>query len=112
MSTCKQIQSLDDLTPDANNANKGTQRGVYMVEHSLEQYGAGRSILVDKSGRVIAGNKTLQAAIEKGFDVEVVKTDGKRLVVVQREDLDLTEDDRARLLAYADIVIFLTFDVL
>lgn len=99
----KDLRSLDDLTPDAQNANRGTERGIYMVENSLEQYGAGRSILVDAEGRVIAGNKTLAAAVEKGFPVQVVRTDGKALVVVQREDLDLSNgDERARLLAYAD----------
>ena len=99
----KEIRSIADLTPDARNANAGTERGAYMVEHSLEEYGAGRSILVDADGNVIAGNKTLQAAVDLGLEIEVVKTDGRKLVVVQREDLDLLSDDqRARLLAYAD----------
>jgi hypothetical protein len=98
----KLIETINDLTPDAHNANAGTERGVYMVETSLENYGAGRSIVVDRDGVVIAGNKTLQAAIEKGFPIEVVRTDGTKLVVVQREDLDLDSDERARLLAYAD----------
>ena len=29
-----------------------------MIENSLREYGAGRSILLDKHGRIIAGNKT------------------------------------------------------
>ena len=103
MSDGKTINSISDLTPDALNANKGTERGQYMVEHSLSQYGAGRSILVDKDGVIIAGNKTLQAAEDLGIPVKVIQTDGKELVVVQRTDLDLLSDDeRARLMAYAD----------
>lgn len=99
----KKIVAIDDLTPDPRNANTGTERGAYMVEHSLEQYGAGRSILADGQGVVIAGNKTLQAAADLGIPVKVVETDGHELVVVQRTDLDLLSDDgRARLLAYAD----------
>jgi len=94
---------LKDLVPDPHNANRGTERGRAMLEDSLKQYGAGRSILVDKHGRVIAGNKTLETAIESGFtDVEVIQTDGKKIVAVQRVDLDLLKDDSARQLAYAD----------
>jgi outer membrane lipoprotein SlyB len=99
----KTIDSITDLQPDPRNANKGTERGAYMVAHSLEEYGAGRSILADAEGVVIAGNKTLQAAADLGIPVRVVQTDGRELVVVQRTDLSLMDDDqRARLLAYAD----------
>jgi len=99
----KEINDIADLTPDLHNANRGTERGQYMIDHSIGQYGAGRSILVDADGNVIAGNKTLQAAADAGLPIVVVKTAGERLVVVQRTDLDLLSDDkRARLLAYAD----------
>jgi hypothetical protein len=99
----KTIKKLTDLTPDAQNPNRGTERGVYAVETSLERYGAGRSILVDARGRVIAGNKTLQAAADKGFGVEVVQTTGDTLIVVQRTDLDLDDPaGAARALSVAD----------
>ena len=99
----KTISSIDDLTPDSRNANRGTERGAVQVESSLSKYGAGRSILADAEGRIIAGNKTLQAAADLQIPVRVVQTDGRELVVVQRTDLDLLSDDhRARMLAYAD----------
>lgn len=99
----KTIRRIDDLQPDVSNANKGTERGRYMVEASLRDVGAGRSIVVDKHGRVIAGNKTLEAWADVGGEIEVVRTDGKKLVVVQREDLDLSDDTgAARKLAYFD----------
>ena len=44
------------LTPDRHNMNRGTERGLQLLEKSLRDYGAGRSILVDKAGNVIAGN--------------------------------------------------------
>jgi hypothetical protein len=94
--------SIADLRPDTNNANKGTVRGLAMLEDSLGKYGAGRSILVDKHGNVIAGNKTLQAVVDAGLEIETVRTDGTKLVVVQRTDLDLYADPKARQLAYAD----------
>jgi len=73
-----------------------------MLEHSLRQYGAGRSILTDKNGVVIAGNKTLEVAEELGLPIREIETDGHELVVVRRKDLDLTTDARARELAIAD----------
>ena len=94
---------LSELVPDPENANKGTERGAYMVRRSLEKLGAGRSVLVDKHGVLIAGNKTTEAAYEMGLeDVIVVPTDGTKLVVVQRTDLDLATDAKAKELAIAD----------
>jgi len=99
------IKNIADLKPDKKNANKGTQRGRGMVEASLREAGAGRSIVVDKDGRIIAGNKTLEAwaDIAGADDVVIVPTDGSKLVVVQRQDLDLNDDTgMARKLAYYD----------
>ena len=97
----KQIKSIKDLQPDSRNANAGTPRGQQMVEDSLRKHGAGRSILADKKGRIIAGNKTLMSASDINLPVRVVETDGHELVVVQRTDLDL-DDPNARELAIAD----------
>src|SRR5687767_15136053 len=97
----KQLKTIRDLSPDNRNANKGTPRGLQMVEDSLRTYGAGRSILADKQGRIIAGNKTLQSASDINLPIRVIETDGKELVVVQRTDLDLN-DPKARELAIAD----------
>ncbi len=99
----KPITQLSDLTPDQANANKGTERGRYMVEASLTETGAGRSIVADKDGRIIAGNKTLEAWAGMGGAVKIVETDGQELVVVQRTDLDLSDPKgKARKLAYYD----------
>jgi hypothetical protein len=93
---------LTDLTPDARNANAGTERGRAMVEESLRRYGAGRSILVDRNGQIIAGNTTHEAAIDIGLtDAVIVRTDGRKLVVVQRTDLDI-DSPAGRALAIAD----------
>lgn len=79
---------LAELTADSRNANKGTPRGRKMVADSLKRYGAGRSILVDREGNIIAGNKTAEGAKAVGLDdVIVVKTDGSKLVAVQRTAL-------------------------
>jgi len=94
---------IDKLTPDARNANQGTKRGLDLLDESLRQNGAGRSVLLDKHNRVIAGNKTVERAADVGIDdVVIVDSDGSKLVAVRRTDLDLETDPRARQLAYAD----------
>src|SRR6185312_11854540 len=98
----KQLQRIDDLTPDDRNANRGTERGRAMLEESLRKYGAGRPVLADRNGKLIAGNKTVEEAAALGFEIEVVRTKGDKLIVHQREDLDLETDVNARILAYAD----------
>lgn len=99
----KQIQRLSDLVPDSRNANRGTPRGNAMIEQSLRNCGAGRSILIDKHGRVIAGNKTVENAGLAGVEeLLVVDSDGTKLVAVRRTDLDLEVDPLARELALLD----------
>jgi hypothetical protein len=95
--------SIRDLHFDSNNANKGTSRGRALLGDSIQQYGAGRSILLDKNNRIIAGNKTAEVAGENGLqNIIVVDTDGNDLVAVRRKDLDLETDRRARNLAILD----------
>jgi hypothetical protein len=55
------MPKLKRLKLDGKNANRGTKRGREFIEGSLKKYGLGRSILLDKDGTVIAGNKTLDA---------------------------------------------------
>ena len=97
------MTQLSDLIPDKRNANKGTKRGADAVTRSLRDFGAGRSVLVDRNGNVLAGNQTIKAASAAGLDQNVilVETDGSQLVVVKRTDLDL-DDPKARALAIAD----------
>ena len=98
----KDIKTLADLTPDGENFNKHTEFGSKLLEDSLRKFGAGRSVLVDKDGNIIAGNSTTETAAAIGMeDVIVVPTDGKKLVVVQRTDLSL-DSPEGRELALAD----------
>ncbi len=97
-----EVVALESLTQDPSNANKGTERGLRILDDSLRELGAGRSILVDKHGVIIAGNKTHQGAADIGLkDAIVVHTDGHQLVVVQRDDLDITTAQGQRM-AIAD----------
>lgn len=100
----KRLTSLKtDLIPDDKNANRGTARGRALIEDSLRKLGAGRSVLTDRNGKLIAGNKTAEVAVgDLGMDTLVVESDGTRLVVVRRTDLDLDRDESARALAFVD----------
>lgn len=94
--------SIETLVPDNLNANKGTEYGQHLIEESLRKFGAGRSILIDKNNRIIAGNKTIENAVNVGLDnVIVVETDGNQIVAVKRKDIDL-DSEKGRELALAD----------
>lgn len=97
------MPNLTDYTLDTHNANLGTVRGHEELTKSIQQLGLGRSILTDKDGRIIAGNKTYTTAVQEGISKVVeVETTGDTLVVVKRTDLDLNEHIKARVLAHAD----------
>lgn len=93
---------LKDLIQDDRNLNKGTERGQELIEKSLREFGAGRSLLLDKNNRIIAGNKTHKNAEALGMDdVIIVETDGTKLVAVKRTDVDL-DTKKGREMALAD----------
>lgn len=92
----KQTEVVDirDIIPDDHNFNAGTQKGREMIEKSFRELGAGRSILLDKNNRIIAGNKSQQAAIAAGIKkVRVIETTGDELVAVKRTDIDINSKE-------------------
>ena len=94
--------SIEHLVPDDHNFNKGTEYGDHLMDESLRKFGLGRSILLDRNNRIIAGNKTTEKAGELGFEkVVIVETDGHTLVAVKRNDVDL-DSQVGRELALAD----------
>lgn len=92
----------DDYQVDPNNFNLGTAEGRAMLKHSLEQNGAGRSILVADDGTIIAGNKTYEEAVRQGIKVIEITTQGDELVVVRRSDISGKGDEKFTQLALAD----------
>jgi hypothetical protein len=101
------VAKLRDLQPDDKNANKGTARGMGMLEESIQSYGMGRPIFLDKNQRIVAGNKTHEVAADvlpdhEEAEVLILETEGDELIANQRMDLDMDEDPRARMLGLAD----------
>lgn len=98
----EKVVSIETLVQDDHNFNKGTEVGRKLMERSFTEFGAGRSILVDKDGRIIAGNKSQQAAIAAGIKkVRIIETQGDELVAVKRTDISL-DSKEGRELALAD----------
>ena len=89
--------ALPTCKPHQANANKGSERGEYMIEASLREVGAWRSVGADRNGTIGVGNKTTQKwqEIADPDDVIIVPTDGTKLVIVQRTDLDFDSNDPA-----------------
>jgi hypothetical protein len=97
----KAIRRIEDLRPDPKNANRHTERGGAMMETSIERFGFGDSLTVDKDGVVISGNQRLETLATAGLgDPIIVQSDGSRPIVHQRIDLS-ANDPRARALAVA-----------
>lgn len=94
--------SVEELEHDSKNANIGTDRGRDAVHNSIVENKFGRSILIDKKGKIIGGNKTVEAAAKAGLKtVRVIETTGDEIIAVQRIDVDL-ESPEGRRLAIAE----------
>lgn len=93
------MTTIADLHPDPANARKHNPRNVGMIEKSLQEVGAARSIVIDEDGTVLAGNGVLEAAASAGIErVQIVDADGETIVAVRRTGL--TADQKRRLALY------------
>lgn len=93
---------LTELIPDDKNFNKGSEAGKLLIKKSIEKFGAGRSILLDKNNRIMGGNKFTENAIELGLNnLQIVDSDGTKVIGVRRMDIDF-ETDHGREFALAD----------
>ncbi|HXG70578.1 MAG TPA: DNA methyltransferase [Gemmatimonadaceae bacterium] len=67
-----------------------------MIAASLQDVGAARSIVIDETSTILAGNATVRAAVDAGIrKLRVVDVDGDELVAVRRRGL--TPDQKTRL---------------
>ena len=95
----KIVRSLADLTPDKANARRHSPRSVGLIETALGEVGAARSIVIDETGRILAGNATVEAAARAGIErVKVVEATGNELVAVRRTGLTKRQKTRLALL--------------
>lgn len=91
---------ISDLTFDPNNARVRTAKGEAMIQESLQQVGAARSIVIDENGVILAGNGTVEAAGQIGIDrVKIIEASGDEIIAVRRSGLT---DEQKKKLAYYD----------
>ena len=94
--------TIKDLKFDDKNFNKHNKDGMALLEKSLQKFGAGRSILLDKDNKIIAGNGIVEAAGQIGLEkVKVVEATGDEIIAVKRTDVEL-DSEQGREMALAD----------
>ena len=94
---------MEQITFDKRNYRKHSDENKRVIKKSLEELGAGRSVLIDKNNTLIAGNGVFEQAQALGIPVRVIETDGTELVAVKRTDISEGDEKRKRL-ALADNV--------
>lgn len=92
---------MDEIKFDKRNYRLHNDENKRVIKKSLKELGAGRSIVIDNDGEIIAGNGVYEQAKKLGIKTKIVETDGSELVVVKRTDL-ATSDDKRKKLALAD----------
>ena len=91
----------NEIKFDERNYRKHSQKNKQIINKSLKELGAGRSILLDNENSLIAGNGVYEQAKALGIPVRVVETDGSELIAVKRTDV-ATKDEKRKKLALAD----------
>lgn len=86
---------------DPRNYRKHSEQNKKVIKKSLQELGAGRSIVIDADDTLVAGNGVYEQAKKLKMPVRVVETDGSELVVVKRTDIH-ADDEKRRKLALAD----------
>lgn len=94
-----QTVAIDALQFDPANARSHPERNLAMIQEALTTVGAGRSIVIDEAGTILAGEGAVRGAKAAGFSqVRIVDTDRHTLVAVRRTDLSADEKTRLALL--------------
>ena len=86
---------------DKRNYRKHSDKNKELINKSLKECGAGRSIVIDNEDNIIAGNGIYEQAQKLGIKTKIIETDGSELVVVKRTDL-ATDDEKRKQLAVMD----------
>ena len=76
-----------EIKKDKRNYRVHSEKNKRIIRKSLTDLGAGRSILIDSEGEVVAGNATFEEAQKLKIPIKVIETDGTELIAVKRTDL-------------------------
>lgn len=86
---------LSAILPQRNNLNKHTQRGMGMLENSIQKVGWIGAGTMAANGEIFDGTARHEKADILDANALIVKTDGTRPVYVMRTDIPTADDPRA-----------------
>lgn len=92
---------MSEIKIDKRNYRKHSDRNKSLINKSLSECGAGRSILIDNENSIVAGNGLFEQSQKLGIPIRVIETDGTELIAVKRTDL-ATDDEKRKQLAIMD----------
>ncbi len=92
---------MAEIKLDERNYRIHGERNKKLILKSLQECGAGRSILVDNDDVIIAGNGVYEQAEALKIPIRVIESDGSELIAIKRTDLQ-TSDEARKHLALAD----------
>lgn len=87
----------NEIKFDSRNYRKHNAENKRLIKKSLEECGAGRSILIDGEDEIIAGNGVYEQAKKLKMPVRIIETDGSEIVAIKRTDLKTTDEKRKQL---------------
>lgn len=104
---------LSEIKPTRKNSNKHTARGLKALDNSMAQDGYVAPMTATADGEIIDGDARLHAAFERfGDEAIVIHHDGKKPIVMIRDDIPNADDPMARRIHYrANMVQALDFDL-
>ena len=93
--------SRTSIKLDERNYRLHSEKNKALIQKSLKELGAGRSILASADGVCLAGNGVLEQAKKLNIPLKFVETSGDTLVVVCRKDVK-SGSQKAKELALSD----------
>jgi hypothetical protein len=92
---------LSDFQPQAENANKHTERGLKALEDAYSEVGYVAPMTAAANGEVLDGSARLEKAVDQFPDEAlVIKHDGTKPIVMVREDVKDAKDAKAKRISY------------
>lgn len=89
-------QKLTTVRPQRRNANKHTQRGMSVLEQSIQEDGWIGAITVAADGETFDGSARIEVGVATGFeDAIVIESDGTKPIIHKRTDIPTADDPRA-----------------
>jgi hypothetical protein len=93
------VEMTAKIKYDKKNYRKHPENNKRIIKRSLDEFGAGRSILIDNENEIIAGNGVAEQWGDK--PIKIIETDGTELIAIKRTDLN-TDDEKRKQLALID----------